>query len=109
MEELIFPLIEKLKRRGSSLDKRNLMLLEKYLQDLTGGLSITVMSKKWHLSAREIEICRMIANGLTTKDIADLLCTSTRTIEHHRNHIRKKLGISKSSMDLADHLKGFSD
>ncbi len=108
MEDTIFPLVEKLKRRGSSLDKRNLMLLEKYLQDLTRGLAIKVMNKKWQLSAREIEICRMVKHGLTTKDIADLLCTSMRTIEHHRNHIRKKLGISKSSTALAALLKGFS-
>ena len=108
MEETIFPLLEKLKKRSSSIDRRNLTLLEKYLKDLTSGFALKLMDKKWRLSAREIEICKMLRGGLKTKDIADLLCTSLRTIEHHRNHIRKKFGISKSSADLGDYLKSFS-
>jgi PAS domain S-box-containing protein len=107
MEGTISPLMEKLKRRGSSLDRRNLMLLEKSLQDLTSGFAIQVMDKKWRLSAREIEICKMIKSGFKTKDIADLLFTSVRTVEHHRNHIRKKLGIVRPSAKLEEYLKTF--
>ena len=108
IEKTVFPLIEKLKRRGSSLDRRHLMLLENHLQDLTNGFALKLMDKKWRLSAREIEICKMLNNGLKTKDIADLLCTSIRTVEHHRNHVRKKLGIVDISVDLNEYLKIFS-
>lgn len=108
VEETILPLVAKLKRRGSAIDKRHLMLLEKYVQDLAGGIMGSFMDSKWKLSGREMEICRMLQKGLMTKDIADVLCTSMRTIEHHRNHIRKKIGISKSNIDLAVYLKSFS-
>lgn len=108
MEHSIFPLLEKMKRRGSSLDQRNLVLLEKYLKDLTGDFAAKLMDKRWRLSTREMEVCKMLKNGLKTKEIADLLCTSLRTIEHHRNHIRKKLGISKSDIDLGVYLQSFS-
>ena len=108
IEETVFPLLEKLKRRGTPLDRRNLLLLERSLQDVTSGFALKLMNKKWRLSVREIEICKMLTSGLKTKDIADLLSTSSRTIEHHRNHIRKKLGMANSSDDPAVFLKTFS-
>lgn len=107
IEETILPLIEKLKRRGTGVDSRNFVLIEEYLEDLMGDFSVRLMNKKWRLSAREIEICKMLKNGLKTKDIADLLFTSQRTIEHHRNHIRKKLGVP-AAVDLTDYFKDFT-
>ncbi len=108
MEQTIFPLVEKLKRRGSSNDRRHLEMLERSLQELASGFAVKLMEKKWRLSLREIEICKMLKGGLKTKEIADLLSTSERTIEHHRNHIRKKLGISQSTQDLMAYLRNFA-
>lgn len=105
IEVTIFPLLEKLRRRGT--DQKSLDLLERYLHDLTGEFPVKLMAKRWRLSAREMEICKMIRNGFKTKDIADLLSTSPRTIEHHRNHIRKKLGIAMSA-NLVQYLRNFS-
>ena len=45
------------------------------------------------LSEREQQVFRMIVEGKTTKDIADILCISTKTIEKHRGSITSKLGI----------------
>jgi DNA-binding NarL/FixJ family response regulator len=49
------------------------------------------------LSQREIEIIRLIANGLTTKEIADTLFRSFHTISTHRKNIMKKIGINSTS------------
>ena len=46
------------------------------------------------LTDRELEILEMIGNGVATKNIADRLAISTRTVEAHRAHIKEKLGIS---------------
>jgi DNA-binding NarL/FixJ family response regulator len=43
------------------------------------------------LTAREIEILREVADGLSTKLIADKLSISSRTVETHRVNIMKKL------------------
>ncbi len=43
------------------------------------------------LSAKESEILNLIAQGLTTKEIAVQLFISTRTVETHRVNIMKKL------------------
>lgn len=50
-----------------------------------------------HLSAREQEVLGMIAKGLTTKQIADALGLSPRTIESHRAAIAAKAGTSSAA------------
>lgn len=49
------------------------------------------------LSEREIEIVRLIANGFTTREIADTLYRSFHTIATHRKNIMKKLGKNSAS------------
>lgn len=46
------------------------------------------------LSDREIEILRLIAEGLVTKDIAERLFVSQNTIEFHRKNIMRKLAVT---------------
>jgi two-component system response regulator NreC len=43
------------------------------------------------LSAREVEVLRLIALGHTNSEIADQLFLSTRTVETHRAHIQHKI------------------
>jgi two-component system response regulator NreC len=45
------------------------------------------------LSARELEILRMIALGHTNAQVAEELFLSVRTVETHRAHIQQKLGL----------------
>jgi two-component system response regulator NreC len=47
------------------------------------------------LTNREREVLKLIAEGKSNKRIAYLLSLSTRTVEHHRLRIMKKLHISK--------------
>ncbi len=49
------------------------------------------------LSEREIQIIRLVAEGKITKEIADQLYVSVRTIETHRSRIMKKLGVSNTA------------
>lgn len=46
-----------------------------------------------HLSQREIDILRRIAEGQSTKEIAFALELSTKTVESHRANLMTKLGI----------------
>lgn len=48
----------------------------------------------WELTARELEVLRMIARGHTNVEIAEQLSLSVRTVETHRTHIQQKLGTS---------------
>ncbi len=49
------------------------------------------------LSSREIEVLRLIAKGLTIKEIADVLFISVNTVNSHRKNITSKLGIRSAS------------
>lgn len=45
------------------------------------------------LTAREIEILALIADGLTSREIGTQLGISARTVEAHRNSLMRKLGV----------------
>jgi DNA-binding NarL/FixJ family response regulator len=45
------------------------------------------------LTAREQEIMQMVAENLSSKDIAEKLCISPKTVETHRYNMMKKLGL----------------
>jgi len=46
------------------------------------------------LSARESEILRCLADGMASKQVAEALGMSVRTVETHRQNIRRKLGLA---------------
>lgn len=49
------------------------------------------------LTGKEIEIVQLIGRGLTSREIADQLFVSVRTIETHRYNILKKLNIPNAA------------
>lgn len=49
------------------------------------------------LSPREIEIIKLIAEGKSSKEIAEILFLSFRTIQNHRTRIMKKLNLKKNT------------
>ena len=67
--------------------------------DVAGDDKQHRISAKADLSAREIEIIRLCANGMTAQQIADRLFLSRRTVEAHKSHIYEKLNL-KTTADL---------
>jgi DNA-binding NarL/FixJ family response regulator len=55
------------------------------------------VSKSERLTTRENEILKLIAEGKSNKEIADLLFISVRTVEHHRASIMNKLNLKKTA------------
>ena len=54
----------------------------------------------FNLTRRQILICEMIRDGMTSKEIAQALNCAPSTINNHRNIIRRKLKLSGSSTNL---------
>jgi DNA-binding NarL/FixJ family response regulator len=48
------------------------------------------------LSPAEVRVLGLIAESMTSREIADTLCISLRTVENHRAHISAKLSIQGS-------------
>ncbi len=51
----------------------------------------------FRISAREAEIIRLVAEGLTNKQIADKLFLSAHTIMTHRKNIMNKVGVNNTA------------
>jgi DNA-binding CsgD family transcriptional regulator len=61
------------------------------------------------LSTREKEVLTLLGEGKSSKEIADLLYISSRTVEHHRASINKKLKV-KNIVELVKYAirKGYT-
>lgn len=66
--------------------------IQKELADLVrGGRSARAPLEQ--LTDRERQVLRLVAEGLSTKEIASRLSISARTVETHRAHLMRKLGL----------------
>jgi len=63
------------------------------LSKMVGGKGNSTMSPIERLSDREFEVFQLIGMGIQTKDIAKRLHLSSKTVEAHREHIKKKLNL----------------
>ena len=52
---------------------------------------------KDHLTSREVEVLRLVATGLTNREIGDRLGVSPRTIDAHLRSIYSRLGVATRS------------
>lgn len=105
VEQVLLPALKKIRRKGTPLDKKYIDVLEQSLNDMTSNFGIKVSDKKIMLSPREVEIANLIKNGISSKEMVDMLNISAKTIETHRNRIRKKLGITRKDVNLTTYLK----
>jgi DNA-binding NarL/FixJ family response regulator len=70
--------------------------------DRTGALVAYLLSRKpVLLSSREAEVARLVAEGLSNRQIAERLFISERTAENHVRHILTKLGFATRSQIAA--------
>jgi DNA-binding NarL/FixJ family response regulator len=73
-------------------------MLHRFVQHRTNVL-ISPMEK---LSDREMEVFQLLGNGYGTREIANLLNLSVKTIDSYREHLKEKLSLSTGN-DLVRH------
>jgi PAS domain S-box-containing protein len=106
LENQIYPLLEQLQARLKGADARYLELIRAGLEDIAAPLSGLDDQQVSALSPRELQLCTLIRHGMTAKEIASLMHLSNRTIEKHKENIRKKLGLSHTGSNLMSYLRG---
>ena len=105
VKELILPFIEKMKYTPlNSNQVRYMDTLESGIGEIVSPFLHTLTSSFLNLTPGEIQIANQIKNGKTTKEIAELLNLSSRTIEFHRANIRNKVGIKNKKTSLRSYL-----
>jgi HD-GYP domain-containing protein (c-di-GMP phosphodiesterase class II) len=60
----------------------------------SAGHAAPAVARPTGLSDRELEVLRLVARGLTNKEVAVALGISTKTAGHHVQHIFEKLGVT---------------
>lgn len=108
VSEFVLPYIDKLKK--SRLDDTQLTYLsslDENLRDIASPFMHGFSTKYLKLTPTEIQVIKMIKQGKTSKEIAESLFMSIRTIDAHRYNIRSKLGLKGRQLNLRTYLLSF--
>lgn len=105
VKKLVVPYLEKLKTsRLSQRQAGYVDVLESNLNTIISPFSQSLSMKYYNLTPLEIRVADLVRQGKTTKEMAALLNSSTRTIDFHRQNIRSKLGLKNKKANLRTHL-----
>jgi DNA-binding CsgD family transcriptional regulator len=105
VKELIVPYLEKIKK--TKLDEQQkviLSIIESNLNEITSPFARKMSQTYLNLTPVEIKVANLIRHGNNSKEIAELMSLSSRTIYNHRKNIRKKLGLENRKTNLRSHL-----
>ena len=105
VKQLISPYLSKMRQRNLNDEQRTLLdIIHLNLKKITDSFTHQLTSKFIGLTPTEIRVADMIRQGQKTKQIAQILCLSQKTVESHREHIRNKLGIKNQKVNLRSYL-----
>ena len=106
VNELVLPHLEKLRNTGLNQAQQTcLEIVEANLLEITTPFTYRLFSKFLNLTPAEILAANLIKKGKTNKEISSLLGLSSKTVEFHRDNIRKKLGIKHKKTNLRSYLQ----
>jgi len=105
----ILPYLEKLKAGPMTKRQRDcLAALESHIREIVSPFLHRVSQSYFDLTPQEIAVADLVKSGKTTKEIGAVLGISVRTVDSHRNSIRKKVGIRNRGTGLRSFLMKLS-
>ena len=72
-------------------------MASKMLQQYVGGASPKAGRRSPNLTDRELEVFRLIGEGHATRQIAEELHISVKTVESYQAHIKEKLSLKNAT------------
>ncbi|MGD9244918.1 MAG: PAS domain S-box protein [Desulfobacterales bacterium] len=108
VNNLILPYLNKLKKSVSDpTQKIYTEVLKTNINEIVSPFANKLSLEYTRLTPAEIRVANLVKRGIRTKSIAKIFGVSVKTIESHRESIRKKLGIKKKKVNLRSHLLSF--
>ncbi|MBT8489517.1 MAG: PAS domain S-box protein, partial [Deltaproteobacteria bacterium] len=109
VEKSLLPYLEKVKNSNNPKEQNTYLdILESNINSIASPFYRNVTLRNFNLTPKEIEIATLIKEGKSTKEIAELLVLSPRTIDLHRLNIRRKLGLKSKRVNLRSTLLSYS-
>ena len=101
VNEQIIPYLERIKVSPlNAAQKAYMDIVETNLNTIVAPFLKHLTAKHYNLTPQEIQIAELIKSGRSSKDIASILNTSSKTINFHRGNIRRKLGLANKKANL---------
>jgi PAS domain S-box-containing protein len=105
IQQMIQPYLEKLKAGDlPARQRKHFERLEENLQEILSPFTRKLLFDHPKLTQSELQIANLIRQGKGSKEIADELALSERTVETHRRNMRNKLGIKDKKTNLRTYL-----
>jgi PAS domain S-box-containing protein len=105
VKELISPFFKKIKKTKLNDQQRLLLgIIESNLNEIISPFTRKMSLKYLNLTPTEIRIANLIKFGSPSKEIAELMNVSPRTVETHRKNIRRKIGLEDKRANLRSYL-----
>jgi PAS domain S-box-containing protein len=110
IKELVSPYLSQLQAtRLSTRQEMLVRILASNLDNIVSPFISRLSSRFVNFTPMEIRVANLIKEGKTNKEIANLLLISKNTVLFHRHHIRKKLKLTKTAINLRSHLLAFDE
>lgn len=108
LKNLVRPYLEKMATCGLEGEALACLRgLRSSLDELVSSFARDLTAPALNLTPREIQVAGLIKEGRTSKEIAGFMNVSPRTVEFHRENIRKKIGLVNRKVNLRSQLMLF--
>jgi PAS domain S-box-containing protein len=105
VKNLVLPYIEKIEKTSLDSNQKSCIDILKFnLEEIVSPFGRKLSTRFLSLTPTEIRVANLVQEGKTTKEIAEFMNLSPKTIEFHRDKLREKLGIKKSKTNLRTYL-----
>jgi DNA-binding CsgD family transcriptional regulator len=105
IDKILMPILHAFSLELPRAQRKYIEMLRTNLEEIASPFVSRLSSASLSLTPTEITICNMIRSGSRTKEIAQFRGVSTATISRHREHIRRKLKIANTGVNLVTYLQ----
>jgi DNA-binding CsgD family transcriptional regulator len=106
---LVLPYLENLKHLHlNERQAAQVKVAEENLKKIVSPFLHNLTSSYLELTPREIQVANLVKEGMTTKEMTDILNISATAVDFHRKNLRSKFGIKNKKTNLMAFLASLS-